>query len=65
MAKATKTPKREKTCLFPYIPGRPQWDDVPWAAARKIDKRVDGFVGHNSTHFVFQIRGVGEVLVAK
>jgi hypothetical protein len=60
-----KVQKRERTQLFPYIPGQAAWADVPWDKARKLDPRVDGFIGHNSTHFVFQVTGVCEVLVAK
>lgn len=60
-----KAKRRERTCLWPYIPGQPQWAEVPWDKARALDPRVDGFIGHNSTHFVFQVWGQGEVLVPK
>lgn len=62
MARAKKAEYLE---MWPFIPGQPQWADVPWDKARAMDPRVDGFIGHNSTHFVFQVRGVCRVEVAK
>lgn len=60
-----KTKKRERLEKFPYIPNRPEWADIPWDKAKEINPDVDGFIGHNSTHFAFQVRGECEVLVSK
>ncbi len=43
--------------LFPYLPTQPEWPDIPWDAARKINPKVDGFVGHDDEYFYFQERG--------
>ena len=46
--------------FYPYTPNRPEWKQLPWDAARAIDRRVTGFIGHDDNFFVFQIRGVNK-----
>ncbi len=43
--------------LFPYLPTQPEWKDIPWDAAREVNPKVDGFVGHDDEYFYFQERG--------
>ncbi len=58
-------PKQRLQC-WPYIPSQPEWKLLPWDAARTIDSRVTGFVGHDDDFFFFQIRGVDKAIkVAK
>ena len=58
-------PKRHLQ-LWPYIPTQPEWKQLPWDAARAMDSRVSGFIGHNDDYFVFQIRGdTTELEIAK
>ena len=62
---------RKTTTLFPFIPGRAEWDTLPWDAARAAARAQLGtdkdltFVGANDSAFHFQVYGVGQVSVAR
>ena len=65
MKKFKKRDYQPRMGFFPYVPTRPEWNQLPWEAAREIDSRVDRFVGHNESYFIFQVTGVCKVLVSK
>lgn len=53
--------------LFPYVPNRPEWKLLPWAAVKAESPKHDTFIGYclygDSRHFYFQERGNPEALV--
>jgi len=57
--------------LFPYLPTRPEWTNLPWDAARAeaarrgLDSSNLTFIGHDSTQFHFQVYGVAQFAIAK